>query len=265
VKQFGFDRVSPMQKSEFPFIGEVSHGSEEKQTASRSPKEVFRSGKTHPRRCVRRPGGIRGHFFRSVRIDGIVLSFSLPAWNRSVRGRLADRPSRVAPAKPVPSRRKPQRSDMTLGFVLVILGIMWLFHEWDPWFRWAHPFDFFHHVWSPLSLTMCAALFLIVIGAVSVSGRSPVRGRAAGRGDRKKASVEAGRKPLARSAAQKRIAGVCGGIGEYAGIDPWLSGWFHPPHHRNQTYSSDCSFTSCSRSRLPKAEEPLAGPDPRRF
>lgn len=98
------------------------------------------------------------------------------------------------------------------GFLLIGLGALLLLHNFDlvpPLFWW----DF--------SWKMAVALVLIVIGAILVltyiRERSAPPAAAAGKGATERRTD---RRKLYRSLHERKIFGVCGGMGEYFDIDP---------------------------------------------
>jgi phage shock protein C len=104
------------------------------------------------------------------------------------------------------------------GFLLVAAGIAWLMSNLGIWHRW---WGFSWDLLLPTALILAGVAFLFG-GRNYVSGTSqtkPEEGRAAEMHD---ASQGSGLRKLYRSRIERKLFGVCGGVGSYFGIDPTI-------------------------------------------
>ncbi len=101
------------------------------------------------------------------------------------------------------------RPSFVWGILLILLGIFILSREIGHFHCWPVPFGFgFGHIWKVL-LPLC--LILIGIGYLA--------GMFSGTVDRVGAEVKDRKKRLTRSATDKKIGGVCGGLADYLQVD----------------------------------------------
>jgi phage shock protein C len=133
----------------------------------------------------------------------------------------------IMPAGPVvsgetpsaPAQKQSKNNDRFWGILLVLVGVVWLMahlgvHFWHPF--WGLPWGFF----LPLLLIMIGVAFLFG-GRNYISSPStpaePVEPSPAGAGAR-----EAPPRRLYRSRVDRKILGVCAGLGAYFNIDPTI-------------------------------------------
>lgn len=141
-----------------------------------------------------------------------------------------------APAQEPPAEKKKQNDSRFWGILLVVIGLFWLLGNlgipvWHHW--WGFPW----HFAFPLLLILAGVAFLFggrsYVSAQPVVSNSPqtASGEAApSPGEAAPARGEAAPSPgatapgevrrLYRSITEKKILGVCGGIGAYVNIDP---------------------------------------------
>ncbi len=127
-----------------------------------------------------------------------------------------------------------------VGVLLILAGIYFLLDYFAPfWF----PFDFYWH-WI-FSWRLFWPVLLILLGVLYIwyaSNRTeeqqalPAKSEPETESKTGEPTMTKQKKQLFRSRTNKKIAGVCGGMGEYFDIDPtWIRlGWllvgiFHPP------------------------------------
>ncbi len=127
-----------------------------------------------------------------------------------------------------------------VGVLLILAGIYFLLQYYAPfWF----PFDFYWH-WI-FSWRLFWPVLLILLGVLYIwyaSNRAeerssvPAKREPGTENQIEEPTMKSQKKQLTRSRTNKKIAGVCGGMGEYFEIDPtWIRlGWllvglFHPP------------------------------------
>jgi phage shock protein C len=131
--------------------------------------------------------------------------------------------------EPKPSEKTApvaNRNELVLGSLLIVAGMAVLMPRISHGFDFWHPFGLFWQTWNPPSFAVCAAIFFIVIGTAAILRSIPGEPRREKTGIQQKFAARskqegfADRKVFSRSRAHKAIAGVCGGIGEYLGIDP---------------------------------------------
>lgn len=125
------------------------------------------------------------------------------------------------------TKNKPQNSALIWGVILIFAGLFFLFRELDL-------FDYypFHWYWSPLRFgffrfDVLLPILIILIGVVYLVG---VMKREKQPQETKRIESTGGKKlekKLTRSAKDRMIGGVCGGIANYFNIDPSLVriGW----------------------------------------
>ena len=98
-----------------------------------------------------------------------------------------------------------------LGIVLVVIGALVLLGNFDvlPWqlWRWPIPWEI---MWG---------IFLILIGAMLMVSRRGASEAEAGQEEIGEGEVRGDSKRLFRTRKDRRIAGVCGGIADYFGMD----------------------------------------------
>ncbi len=129
-----------------------------------------------------------------------------------------------------------------VGVLLILAGIYFLLQYYAPFWL---PFDFYWH-WI-FSWRLFWPVLLILLGILYIwyaSNRAetekptsvPAKTEPEAGEQREKTIMSDRKKQLTRSRVNKKIAGVCGGMGEYFEIDPtWIRlGWllvglFHPP------------------------------------
>lgn len=132
-------------------------------------------------------------------------------------------------------------TSILIGAILIIAGIYFLLVNYAPfWF----PFDFYWHWvfdWRLFWPIMLIVLGVFYIWYVASKPEKTTKESSLKRDDSRQqeptASTQTGsNKRLYRSLTNKKISGVCGGLGEYFGVDPtWIRlGWllvslFHPP------------------------------------
>jgi len=125
----------------------------------------------------------------------------------------------------VPSKRTSRSLGIIFGIVLILLGfyflseqLYWFPYRWRFFWPWYMRWDLF---W-PLLLILIGVLYLISIRRKESAGGVEAEGKQA---------EEVGGKPegrkLFRSRTDRKMAGVCGGLGEYFSVDPtWVRlGW----------------------------------------
>ena len=109
-----------------------------------------------------------------------------------------------------PSRSSTGRGYL-LGIVLVVIGALILLGNFDvlPWqlWRWSIPWEI---MWG---------IFLILIGAMLMVSRRGASEAETGQEEIGKAEERGAPKRLFRTRKDRRIAGVCGGIADYFGMD----------------------------------------------
>ena len=95
---------------------------------------------------------------------------------------------------------------LILGAILVVLGLLFLMHEWFGYY-WRFHWHFFPFTFVRWDLIWPVLLILLGVWFVSKSVRSS--------GEQKKAS----QKPLYRKKENRMVGGVCSGLAEYWNID----------------------------------------------
>ena len=109
-----------------------------------------------------------------------------------------------------PSRSSTGRGYL-LGIVLVVIGALVLLGNFDvlPWqlWRWPIPWEI---MWG---------IFLILIGAMLMVSRRGASEAETGQAEIGEAEEHREQKRLFRTRKDRRIAGVCGGIADYFGMD----------------------------------------------
>lgn len=99
--------------------------------------------------------------------------------------------------------------NLVWGIILLLMGILFLSHHFSPFCCRFFPFTFgFHHFWNFLF-----PVFLILAGLAVLSG-GVVHSTQASRKNLSKSP-----RHLLRSVSDKKIGGVCGGIGNYFNVD----------------------------------------------
>ncbi len=153
----------------------------------------------------------------------------------------------VIPANPNPEARSTASSGdsknaaILIGVLLILVGIYFLLQYYAPFWL---PFDFYWRwvfswrLFWPL-LLIFLGIFYIWYASTRPEEKTPLPTKSEQTEPKDTAgepSVRPTKKPLFRSRRNKKIAGVCGGIGDYFDIDPtWVRlGWlliglFHPP------------------------------------
>jgi len=139
------------------------------------------------------------------------------------------------------ARTDTSNTSILIGAILIIAGIYFLFANYAPfWF----PFDFYWHwvfdwrLFWPIMLIVLGVFYIWYVASKPEERAEHIPPETAE--PRKEEPVEPSQpksqKRLYRSLTNKKIAGVCGGLGEYFGVDPtWIRlGWllvslFHPP------------------------------------
>jgi len=127
-----------------------------------------------------------------------------------------------APAQEPPAEKKKKNDTRFWGILLVVVGLFWLLGNlgiplWHHW--WGFPWRFA----LPVLLILAGVAFLF-------GGRSYVSAQPVASGSPQTEPGEAAPSPggtaagdvrrLYRSTTEKKILGVCGGIGAYVNIDP---------------------------------------------
>lgn len=113
-----------------------------------------------------------------------------------------------------PSSAAPHNSAAAiLGLLFVALGTLLLLSNLDV-FRWDH--------WWHISWDYVVPLLLIAAGVFFVVRTSQVKPRPAGGAKKSAKHKDDGSRKLQRSARDKKMFGVCGGLAEYFNIDPSL-------------------------------------------
>ncbi len=122
------------------------------------------------------------------------------------------------PDEPAEPRSQSPNSALFLGILFVALGAVLLFWQMDL-------FDFFYF---DIPLTTIWAIFLIAIGASMLFAqwkKQTDREQEQTEGDTEINSSEDSndfRRNIFRSRTDRKIAGICGGLGKYLNIDPSL-------------------------------------------
>jgi phage shock protein PspC (stress-responsive transcriptional regulator) len=138
--------------------------------------------------------------------------------------------SSTVESKPVDSRTM---TSALVGFVLVGAGILLLLFMILPW-RFMHPWNWhWHYCWPMVSLRFIWPFVLVILGivllAVGLSGRSSreISGDISSQGPPEppiSPSETEREKPITRrlfrSSRNRKIAGICGGLGDYFDLDP---------------------------------------------
>lgn len=124
-------------------------------------------------------------------------------------------------AQPAPAKKRKSDSSQTVmilfGAILIVIGLIYFLENLDflPYY-WFYEFPF-HIGWAifwPLLLILVGVLYLI-----SISNRQSKIKSAETAGE----TVTAGpKKRLFRSRRDRKIAGVCGGLGAYFNVDPTI-------------------------------------------
>ncbi|MFQ6114726.1 MAG: PspC domain-containing protein [bacterium] len=117
---------------------------------------------------------------------------------------------------------KPRNSALIWGVILIFVGLFFLFRELDLFdyypFRWHWPpfgFGFFRFdVLLPLLIILIGVVYLV---GIMKKEKQPQEGKSKQATGGKKLE-----KKLTRSAKDRMIGGVCGGIANYFNIDPSL-------------------------------------------
>ncbi len=123
------------------------------------------------------------------------------------------------PSKEVVSRTRSSSANSRFwGILLVVVGILWMLDNLGV--------PFWHHWWG-FSWDMALPLLLILAGVaflfggrnyVAAPAASPATGSSAETGTQQRPGL----KKLYRSRSEKKLFGVCGGLGEFLEIDPVL-------------------------------------------
>ena len=101
---------------------------------------------------------------------------------------------------------KGQQAGLVIGASVVVLGLLMFFARYSSWWM------------GLLDLLRTVLRYLLPIGIILI-GAIVVYGLVTHRFDGLLSRVSAVGGPLTRSASDKRLAGVCGGIAQYFGID----------------------------------------------
>ncbi|MCI0512733.1 PspC domain-containing protein [candidate division KSB1 bacterium] len=186
---------------------------EEQTTADYQPKKLYRS------KINRMVGGVCGGLAEYLAIDPIVIRIGwvLSLVFDGLGGLLYIACLILIPENSAQSYTaadsKPPRADNTMfwGVLLIIIGGIFLIRELDWWhFHWPvlWPFFFRWRLLLPILIILAGVFYITYILRGEGEGTAPFAG-----------GTRPDRQPITRIPAQKMIAGVCAGFGQYLKID----------------------------------------------
>jgi len=115
--------------------------------------------------------------------------------------------------------KKKANPALIWGAILIVLGFLFLYHEWDLYYRWNFPFHFRFLPWWRIPWEVLWPLVLVALGIAYIV--HVLRKETKEKGEIKKGKKNGGKK-LFRTPSDKVLGGVCGGIGRHLGVDPTL-------------------------------------------
>jgi len=118
--------------------------------------------------------------------------------------------------------KKRPNTAFILGTILIVLGFLFLYHEWGWTYRWDFPSHFRFFPWWRASWDVLWPLALVALGIVyilHVLRKEKSEDIPDGEGKRRERSSG---KKLFRTPTDRMLGGVCGGLGRHFGVDPTL-------------------------------------------
>ncbi len=116
------------------------------------------------------------------------------------------------------AKASPKANSRFWGVLLVVIGIVWLLGNLG--FRWWHLWwGFGWHLFLPLVMILAGVAFLFG-GRAYITEKAPAP--AGPESSQQPPAAPAGPSRLYRSRSERKILGVCGGLGVYFNIDPTI-------------------------------------------
>jgi len=194
---------------------------------AKEPKRLYRS------RSNKMIGGVCGGLAEYFEIDATILRviFVLLAFAKGigiflylialiiVPTNVEDKPNQTK------SRTGGTTASIVIGIILILIGLHFLAESVGPFYFWPH-YWFIHWPWE-VDWDLLWPVLLILVGVLYIVHTSRSGKKIEQMKEKPTAELRAEQRKLLRSRRNRKIAGVCGGLGEYFNIDPtWVRlGW----------------------------------------
>ncbi len=118
--------------------------------------------------------------------------------------------------------KKKTNTAFIWGTILIVIGFLFLYHEWDWTYRWNFPVHFRFFPWWRISWDILWPLALVILGVVYILHVLRKEKKKDAPGGEVKRTERSDGKRLLRTPTDRVLGGVCGGLGRHFGVDSTL-------------------------------------------